>query len=84
MVFGWAVEQGVSSNSVIYVKDGCTVGIGTGEQDGLGVAELAVVKATQNTVTGSVLKGSGPRTTSKKILPSALSATRRRRRSKRV
>jgi phosphoribosylaminoimidazolecarboxamide formyltransferase/IMP cyclohydrolase len=45
MVFGWAVEHGVTSNSVIYVKDGCTVGIGTGEQDRVGVAELAVVKA---------------------------------------
>ncbi len=45
MVFGWAVEQGVTSNSVIYVKDGCTVGIGTGEQDRVGVAQLAVVKA---------------------------------------
>lgn len=45
MVFGWAVEQGVSSNSVIYVKDGCTVGIGTGEQDRVGVAEIAVMKA---------------------------------------
>jgi len=45
MVFGWAVEQGVSSNSVIYVKELCTVGIGTGEQDRVGVAELAVVKA---------------------------------------
>jgi phosphoribosylaminoimidazolecarboxamide formyltransferase/IMP cyclohydrolase len=45
MVFGWAVEQGVTSNSVIYVKNGCTVGIGTGEQDRVGVAELAVIKA---------------------------------------
>ena len=36
VVFGWAVEQGVTSNSVIYVKDGCTVGIGTGEQDRVG------------------------------------------------
>jgi phosphoribosylaminoimidazolecarboxamide formyltransferase/IMP cyclohydrolase len=45
MVFGWAVEQGVTSNSVLYVKDGCTVGIGTGEQDRVGVAEIAVVKA---------------------------------------
>jgi len=45
MIFGWAVEQGVSSNSIIYVKDGCTVGIGTGEQDRVGVAELAVIKA---------------------------------------
>lgn len=45
MVFGWAVEQGVTSNSVIYVKDGCTVAIGTGEQDRVGVAEIAVYKA---------------------------------------
>lgn len=45
MIFGWAVEQGVTSNSVLYVKDGCTVGIGTGEQDRVGVAEIAVSKA---------------------------------------
>jgi len=45
MLFGWAVEHGVSSNSVLYVKDGCTVGIGTGEQDRVGVAEIAVHKA---------------------------------------
>ncbi|MDT8335062.1 MAG: IMP cyclohydrolase [Desulfurivibrionaceae bacterium] len=44
MLFGWAVEHGVTSNSVIYVKDGCTVGIGTGEQDRVGVAEIAVHK----------------------------------------
>ncbi len=45
MIFGWAVEQGVSSNSVLYVKKGVTVGIGTGEQDRVGVAEIAVFKA---------------------------------------
>lgn len=45
MIFGWAVEHGVTSNSVIYVKNGCTVGIGTGEQDRVGVAEIAVYKA---------------------------------------
>ncbi|HSW63571.1 MAG TPA: hypothetical protein VLH56_09725 [Dissulfurispiraceae bacterium] len=45
MLFGWSVEQGITSNSVIYVKDGCTVGIGTGEQDRVGVAEIAVFKA---------------------------------------
>jgi len=45
MIFGWAVEQGVTSNSVIYVKDGVTVGIGTGEQDRVGVAEIAIFKA---------------------------------------
>jgi len=45
MIFGWAVEHGVTSNSILYVKDGCTVGIGTGEQDRVGVAEIAVHKA---------------------------------------
>ncbi len=45
LLFGWCVEQGITSNSVIYVKDGCTVGIGTGEQDRVGVAEIAVFKA---------------------------------------
>jgi phosphoribosylaminoimidazolecarboxamide formyltransferase/IMP cyclohydrolase len=45
MYFGWSVEQGVTSNSVLYVKDECTVGIGTGEQDRVGVAEIAVFKA---------------------------------------
>ncbi|ACN16380.1 PurH1 [Desulforapulum autotrophicum HRM2] len=45
MLFGWLVESGVTSNSVIYVKDNVTVGIGTGEQDRVGVAEIAVDKA---------------------------------------
>jgi phosphoribosylaminoimidazolecarboxamide formyltransferase/IMP cyclohydrolase len=45
LLFGWFVEQGVTSNSVLYVKNGVTVGIGTGEQDRVGVAEIAVYKA---------------------------------------
>jgi phosphoribosylaminoimidazolecarboxamide formyltransferase / IMP cyclohydrolase len=45
LLFGWFVEQGVTSNSVIYVKNGITVGIGTGEQDRVGVAEIAIHKA---------------------------------------
>lgn len=45
MLFGWAVECGVTSNSVIYVKNGRTIGIGTGEQDRVGVAEIARDKA---------------------------------------
>ena len=45
MIFGWSVEMGITSNSVIYVKNGETVGIGTGEQDRVGVAEIAVFKA---------------------------------------
>jgi phosphoribosylaminoimidazolecarboxamide formyltransferase/IMP cyclohydrolase len=45
LLFGWSVEQGVTSNSVLFVKDGATVGIGTGEQDRVGVTEIAVFKA---------------------------------------
>lgn len=45
LLFGWLVESGVTSNSVIFVKDGVTVGIGTGEQDRVGVAEIARDKA---------------------------------------
>ncbi len=45
MLFGWAVEQGITSNSVIFVKDGVTVGIGTGEQDRVGCVQIAIFKA---------------------------------------
>jgi len=45
MLFGWLVETGVTSNSVLYVKDEATLGIGAGEQDRVGVAEIARDKA---------------------------------------
>lgn len=45
LLFGWLVESGITSNSVIFVKNGATVGIGTGEQDRVGVAEIARDKA---------------------------------------
>jgi len=48
MLFGWLVEAGVTSNSVLYVKDGVTVAIGTGEQDRVGVATIARDKAYRN------------------------------------
>jgi len=45
LLFAWAVEAGVTSNSVIFVKGGATVGIGTGEQDRVGVVQLTIFKA---------------------------------------
>jgi len=45
LLFGWHVESGVSSNSVLYVKNRTTIGIGTGEQDRVGCAEIARDKA---------------------------------------
>lgn len=59
MLFGWNVEQGITSNSVIYVKDGVTVGIGTGEQDRVGVAEIAVFKAYTKYADGLCFKRHG-------------------------
>ena len=43
--FAWAVEAGVTSNSVIFARDGATLAIGTGEQDRVGCVELAAHKA---------------------------------------
>ncbi len=45
LYFAWAVESGVTSNSVIFAKNGATVAIGTGEQDRVGCVELAIHKA---------------------------------------
>ncbi len=43
--FAWAVEAGVTSNSVIFARNGATIAIGTGEQDRVGCVELAIHKA---------------------------------------
>ena len=45
LLFGWRVETGITSNSVLFVKNRTTIGIGTGEQDRVGVAEIAARKA---------------------------------------
>lgn len=45
MRFGWLVESGITSNSVIYVKEGVSVGLANGEKDRVGVAERGRDKA---------------------------------------
>jgi len=47
MLFGWAVIQGVTSNSVVFVKDKATCAIATGEQDRVGAVQIAIFKAYQ-------------------------------------
>ena len=59
MLFGWYVESGVSSNSALFVKDGATVAIGTGEQDRVGVVEIAVFKAYTKFMDAQVFKKFG-------------------------
>ena len=44
-LFAWKVVCAMSSNAVVFVKDGATVGIGTGQQDSLTAAEVARDKA---------------------------------------
>lgn len=48
LLFGWFVESGVTSNSVIFIKDGATLAIGTGEQDRVGVVKSTIRKAYRN------------------------------------
>jgi phosphoribosylaminoimidazolecarboxamide formyltransferase/IMP cyclohydrolase len=45
LIFAWSIEAGVSSNSVIFVRDGATTAIGTGEQDRVGCVDLTISKA---------------------------------------
>jgi len=48
LLFGWAVEQGVTSNSVLFVKNGATVAVGAGGQDRVGIVETTIFKAYRN------------------------------------
>ncbi|WP_291319679.1 IMP cyclohydrolase [Desulfonatronospira sp.] len=45
LLFAWAVEAGVTSNSVLFARDGRTLSIGTGEQDRVGCVDLTIHKA---------------------------------------
>jgi phosphoribosylaminoimidazolecarboxamide formyltransferase / IMP cyclohydrolase len=59
MLFGWYVESGVSSNSALFVKNEATVAIGTGEQDRVGVVEIATFKAYKKFMDAEVFKKYG-------------------------
>jgi phosphoribosylaminoimidazolecarboxamide formyltransferase/IMP cyclohydrolase len=59
MLFGWYVESGVSSNSALFVKNEATVAIGTGEQDRVGVVEIATFKAYTKFMDGQVFRKFG-------------------------
>jgi phosphoribosylaminoimidazolecarboxamide formyltransferase / IMP cyclohydrolase len=59
MLFGWYVESGVSSNSALFVKNEATVAIGTGEQDRVGVVEIATFKAYTKFLDAQVYKKYG-------------------------
>jgi len=45
LLFGWYVQQGVTSNAVVFIKEEATVAIGLGELDRVGAVEVAIFKA---------------------------------------
>lgn len=47
MLTAWYVNFGVRSNGIVFVKDGVTVAVGSGQQERVGAVEQAIVKAHQ-------------------------------------
>lgn len=45
LLFGWYVQQDVTSNAVVFIKEKATVAIGLGEPDRVGAVEVAIFKA---------------------------------------
>jgi phosphoribosylaminoimidazolecarboxamide formyltransferase/IMP cyclohydrolase len=54
LFFAWGVAKFVKSNTIVYVKDGKTVGIGAGQMSRIDAAEIGVKKS-QGKVKGAVL-----------------------------
>ena len=47
MLTAWYVNIGVRSNGIVFVKDGVTLAVGSGQQERVGAVEHAIVKAYQ-------------------------------------
>ncbi len=47
LLLAWYVATGVRSNAVVFVRDGQTLAVGTGEQERVGAVEQAIAKARQ-------------------------------------
>lgn len=43
--FGWRIVKHVKSNALVAVKDGCTLGVGAGQMNRVGSAEIALKQA---------------------------------------
>lgn len=60
MDFGWRIVKHVKSNAIVVVKDSCTVGIGAGQMNRVGSAEIALKQAEAKGVkSGLVLASDG-------------------------
>lgn len=47
LLTAWYVNLGVRSNGIVFVKDGVTVAVGSGQQERVGAVEQAIVKSFQ-------------------------------------
>ena len=54
MLFGWKVVKHVKSNAIVLVKDDMTIGVGAGQMNRVGAAEIAIKQAGEKSE-GSVL-----------------------------
>ncbi|MDD4178822.1 MAG: bifunctional phosphoribosylaminoimidazolecarboxamide formyltransferase/IMP cyclohydrolase [Candidatus Margulisbacteria bacterium] len=54
LFFAWGVAKYVKSNTIVYAKDGRTIGVGAGQMSRIDSAEIAIKKAKGN-VKGTVL-----------------------------
>lgn len=60
MDFGWRIVKHVKSNAIVVVKEGCTAGIGAGQMNRVGSAEIALRQAKEKGIdSGLVLASDG-------------------------
>lgn len=58
MNFGWRIVKHVKSNAIVVVKDGMTLGVGAGQMNRVGSAEIALEQAKAAGVTGGLVLAS--------------------------
>ncbi len=60
MNFGWRIVKHVKSNAIVVVKDACTLGVGAGQMNRVGSAEIALKQAKEKGfTTGLTLASDG-------------------------
>ena len=60
MNFAWRIVKHVKSNAIVVVKDGCTAGVGAGQMNRIGSAEIALEEAHDHGIAeGLVLASDG-------------------------
>ncbi len=56
--FGWRIVKHVKSNAIVVVKDGCTIGVGAGQMNRVGSAEIALKQAEEKGITKKLVLAS--------------------------